>query len=161
MRWLGVTYQCRSQIERAETEVLAIHCSDHRFQAGLREFLDERLGLHANYDGLVVPGGPQCLVEVNALPKFSWASRKWLRMLIQAHSLKRLVLIAHQDCGWYKWLEEWQPTRGPVRRKQEEDLRAASRAALQLVSGLTVDLFYAGWSDAGAVTIEEVRGQGT
>jgi hypothetical protein len=152
-----VTYQCRSQIERAETEVLAIHCSDHRFQMGLREFLDERLGLRANYDAVVVPGGPQCLVEVTPLPKFSWASRKWSKMLIQAHSLKRLVLIAHQDCGWYKWLEEWQPTHGAVRRKQEEDLRAASRVALQLVPGLVVDLFYAGWNGSGAVIVEEVR----
>jgi len=136
--------------------VVAVHCSDYRFQAGIREFLDEGLGLRANYDGLVVPGGPQCLVEVDTLPKFAWAARKWSRMLLQAHSLKRLVLIAHQDCGWYKWLEQWQPTRGAVRRKQEDDLRAASRAALQLLPGLSTDLFYAGWNDAGAVTFEAV-----
>jgi len=152
-----VTYPCRSQLERAKTEVLAVHCSDHRFQAGIREFLDEGLGLRANYDGLAIPGGPQCLVEVDALPKFAWVSRKWSKMLIQAHALKRLVLIAHQDCGWYQWLEEWQPTHGAVRRKQEEDLRAASRAALQLVPALTVDLFYAGWNEGGAVSVEEVR----
>ncbi|HXJ94898.1 MAG TPA: hypothetical protein VMT20_18805 [Terriglobia bacterium] len=151
-----MTYECRSQIERTETEVLAVYCSDYRFQAGIREFLDQGLGLGANYDGMVVPGGPQCLVEVGALPKFSWVARKWSRMLVQAHSLKRLVLIAHQDCGWYKWLEQWQPTGGAVRRKQEEDLRAASRAASQLVPGLTADLFYAGWNDAGAVTVEAV-----
>jgi hypothetical protein len=151
-----VTYECRSQIERAETEVLAVYCSDYRFQAGVREFVGEGLGLRANYDGLAVPGGPQCLVEVGALPKFSWAARKWLRMLIRAHSLKRLVLIAHQDCGWYKWLEDWQPTRGAVRQRQEDDLRTASRAALQLVPELTADLFYAGWNDAGAVTVEAV-----
>lgn len=151
-----MTYECRSRIERAETEVLAVYCSDHRFQAGIREFLDDGLGLRANYDGLVVPGGPQCLVEVDALPKFSWVARKWSRMLVQAHTLKRLVLIAHQDCGWYKWLEPWQPTHGAVRRKQEDDLRTASRMALQLVSGLTADLFYAGWNEAGAVTVEAV-----
>jgi len=151
-----VTYQCRSQVERADTEVLAVFCSDHRFQAGIREFLDEGLRLQTNYDRLVVPGGPQCLVEVDTLPKFAWAARKWSRVLIQAHALKRLVLIAHQDCGWYKWLEQWQPTRGAVRQKQENDLRAASRAALLLVPALTADLFYAGWNDAGAVTVEAV-----
>jgi len=152
-----VTYQCRSQLEQAQTEVLAIHCSDHRFQAGFGEFLNGGLGLGANYDGMVVPGGPQCLVEVDALPKFAWASRKWLKMLINAHSLKRLVLIAHQDCGWYKWLEEWQPTRGAVRQKQEDDLRAAARAALELVPGVKVNLFYAGWNGSGAVVVEEVE----
>jgi hypothetical protein len=151
-----MTYECRTQIERTETEVLAVHCSDYRFQAGIREFLDEGLGLQANYDRLVVPGGPQCLVEVETLPKFAWAARKWSRMLVQAHSLKRLVLIAHQDCGWYKWLEQWQPAGGAVRGKQEDDLRTARRTALQLVPGLTADLFYAGWNDAGAVTFEAV-----
>lgn len=96
------------------------------------------------------------MVEVDTLPKFAWSARKWSRMLIQAHSLKRLILIAHQDCGWYKWLEQWQPSGGGVRRRQEEDLRAARRTALQLVPGLTADLFYASWNDAGAVTVEGV-----
>ena len=147
-------YQCQSGLQSAETEILAIHCSDHRIQAGMREFLDEGLGLRSNYDSLVVPGGPQCLVAVQELPKFSWASRKWGRMLIEAHSLKRLLLIAHQDCGWYQWLEQWQPTHGAVRQKQEADLRAASRAALEIHSGLAVDLFFAGWNDGGTISVE-------
>ena len=148
--------QGRSRIERAETDVLVIHCSDHRFQAGIREFLDEMLGLRANYDSLVVPGGPQCLTEVETLPKFAWAARKWSRMLIQMHGLKRLVLIAHQDCGWYKWLAQWEQARIPVRQKQEEDLRAAKRAACQLDPDLAVDLFYAGWNETDTLTIEAI-----
>jgi hypothetical protein len=150
------TYRCSAQVQRTETEVLAIHCSDHRIQAGVREFLDEKLGLRANYDCLIVPGGPQCLVEVEVLPKFSWACRKWSRALIQWHSLKRMVLIAHQDCGWYRWLEEYWPSRDPVRWRQEKDLRAAKRTVSELNPGLTVELFYAGWGATGDMTIEAV-----
>jgi hypothetical protein len=143
-------------MQRAETEALVIHCSDHRFQAGLREFMDEGLGLRGNYDSLVVPGGPQCLVEVRALPKFAWASRKWSRALVRMHALKRLILIAHQDCGWYKWLAEWDPAKVPIRQKQEDDLRAAKRAACEISRGVAVDLFYAGWDETDAVVVEAV-----
>jgi hypothetical protein len=151
-----VTYRCRSEIQRVETDVLAIHCSDYRFQAGLREFLDEGLKLQASYDALVVPGGPQCLVELGTLPKFSWASRKWARLLVRLHSLKRLVLIAHQDCGWYRWLEESQPAQLPVRQRQEADLRTARRVAGDLGSGLAIEMYYAGWDDGGIVTLDAV-----
>lgn len=149
-------HQCRSPIEHAETEALVIHCSDYRFQAGLREFLDEALDLRANYDALVVPGGPQCLVELEALPKFAWASRKWSRALIDLHGLKRLVLISHQDCGWYKWLAQWEPAAANVRQKQEADLRAAKQAAIRMDPELSVDLFYAGWDPSEAVVVESV-----
>lgn len=151
-----MTYACTSPLERAETDVLAVYCSDHRIQAGIREFLDESLNLRANYDSLVVPGGPQCFVEVEGLPKFAWASRKWSRALIQLHSLKRLVLIAHQDCGWYRWLEDYRPSRGSVRRRQEEDLRAAGQAVRRFDPELVLDLGYAAWDTDGVMSIETV-----
>jgi len=151
-----MAYACTSRLELAETDVLAVYCSDHRIQAAIREFLDDGLNLRANYDSVVVPGGPQCLVEFESLPKFGWAGRKWSRVLIQLHSLKRLVLIAHQDCGWYRWLEDYRPSRGPVRRTQEEDLRAAKRTVCRLEPDVTVDLLYAGWNADGVITIEAV-----
>lgn len=151
-----MTYQCRAQIQGVEPDVLAIHCSDYRFQVGMREFLDEGLSLRANYDALVVPGGPQCLVELGSLPKFCWASRKWTRLLVRLHSLKRLVLIAHQDCGWYRWLEQSEPAHLPMRQRQEADLRTARRVASDLGSGLAVDLFYAGWDGTRAITLDLV-----
>jgi hypothetical protein len=75
-------YQSACQISRSETDVLVVHCSDHRFQAGLYEFLNQGLNLNENYDLLVIPGGPQCLTLVEYLPKFSWASWKWFRFLV-------------------------------------------------------------------------------
>jgi len=151
-----MAYRCSSGVQLAETEVLAVYCSDHRIQAGIREFLDENLDLRANYDSLVVPGGPQCLVEVDGLPKFAWSSRRWSRALIRLHSLKRMILIAHHDCGWYRWLEEYHTPRTPVRRRQEEDLRSARKALSQLSPEVAVELFYAAWDSSGAMAIETV-----
>ena len=98
------SFQLSSPLHETDAEVLAIHCSDHRFQAGFYEFLNLKLNLDENYDLLVLPGGPQCLTLVEYLPKFSWAGWKWFRYLVDSHDLKRLILIQHQDCRWYKAL---------------------------------------------------------
>ncbi len=149
-------YQPSSKVNRADTEVLVVHCSDHRFQAGMYEFLNLGLDLDENYDLLAIPGGPQCLTLVEYLPKFSWASRKWFRFLLEAHAPRRIILIAHQDCGWYKSLPFFLHSSSHPRHRQEEDLRRARNALMKDFPGVIVDLYYAGWDGADRVTIETV-----
>jgi hypothetical protein len=136
--------------------VLVVHCSDRRIQAGLNEFLNKGLNLHSNYDLLVIPGGPQCLTLIEYLPKFSWASWKWFRYLVETHSLKRLILIAHQDCGWYKALPLHLHTVSDPRHRQEEDLRRARTVLTKEFPDLRVELYYAAWDPSDRVTVEAV-----
>jgi hypothetical protein len=150
-------YALESKIESSETQVLAVHCSDHRFQGAMREFLDQTLGLKANYDLLAVPGGPQCLAETPDLPKFAWASRKWFRILMKAHSLQRVILIAHQECRWYKWLAEYEPYGArhlPARERQERDLVRVRDFLAADFPKLRVEMYYAVWNATGQVEIE-------
>ena len=150
--------QLSSSLQRADAEVLAIHCSDHRFQAAFYEFLNLKLGLNENYDLLVLPGGPQCLTLVEYLPKFSWAGWKWLRYQVEAHDLKRLILIQHQDCGWYKELPFHLHASSEPRLRQEEDLRRARAALAKERPDLRVEFYYAGWDASERITIDEVSG---
>jgi hypothetical protein len=150
------TYQGTATINRDGTEVLVVHCSDHRFQAGIREFLDRGLALGENYDLLIVPGGPQCLTLVEYLPKFAWASTKWFRFLVENHELKRLILIAHQDCGWYKSLPAHLHSSVVPRHRQEEDLRRAHRALMKTFPELGIELYYAGWDSNDRLTVEPI-----
>lgn len=150
------TSQLSSRLNRADTDVLVVHCSDHRFQAGLYEFLNLKLNLNENYDLLVLPGGPQCLTLVEYLPKFSWAGWKWFRFLVDAHHLKRLILIQHQDCGWYKELPFHLHSSTEPRLRQEEDLRRARHVLATEHPQLSVELYYAGWDSNDQVTIETV-----
>ena len=53
------TFNASSKVNSADAEVLVVHCSDHRFQAGIHEFLNQGLKLGENYDLLVIPGGPK------------------------------------------------------------------------------------------------------
>jgi len=152
-------YELTSKIEHRATEVLAVHCSDHRFQGALREFLDQTLGLNANYDLLAVPGGPGCLAEEPYLPKFAWVSRKWFRFLIEAHSLARVILIAHQDCGWYKWLAEYEASEGrtaSARQRQERDLGRIRDFLAADFARLQIETYYAGWNPAGQAVMEVI-----
>lgn len=145
-----------SKLHRSETDVLVVHCSDHRFQAGFYEFLNLKLNLDENYDLLVLPGGPQCLTLVEYLPKFSWAGWKWLRFLIDAHGLKRLILVQHQDCGWYKELPFHLHTSPEPRLHQEEDLRRVRSALVKEHPELRAELFYAGWDANEHITMDAV-----
>ncbi len=143
-------------VHRDGTDVLVVHCSDHRIQARIYEFLNKGLNLEENYDLLVVPGGPQCLALVEYLPKFAWAARRWLNFLKDAHELRRMILIAHQDCGWYKELPFHLHNSSEPRLRQEEDLPRVRQTLSQEFPELRVELYYAGWEANDQVTVEPV-----
>ena len=150
-------YQTNSKITTEPADTLAVFCSDFRFQAGIRDFLDNGLRLKDKYDLLVIPGGPQALTLVEYLPKFSWAGWKWFRFLIEGHNLKRLVLIAHQDCAWYKSLPIHIHRSRTPRERQEEDMRRIHNSLEADFRGLNVELYYAGMSEDGHVTLETLQ----
>lgn len=148
--------QLSSKVKRDDTEVLVVHCSDHRFQAGFHDLLNLKLNLDENYDLLVLPGGPQCLTLVEYLPKFAWAGWKWFHFLVDAHDLKRMILIQHQDCGWYKELPGHLHSSSEPRLRQEEDLRRARHALARDHPELSVELYYAGWDSNDQVIVDAV-----
>jgi len=150
------SFQLTSQIQRAVTDVLAVHCGDYRFQGAFHEFLSQSLGLQENYDLMVIPGGPLSLTLFEYLPKFSWSSWKWLRFFVEQHEVKRLVLIQHQDCAWYKTMPLHLHASPEPRERQEQDLRRVREAMKKDFPYLSVALYYAGWDSSGRVMVEEV-----
>jgi hypothetical protein len=151
------SYQSSIKVNRADVEVLVVRCSDHRFRPGVRDFLENGLKLGEYYDQLVIPGGPQCLTLVEYLPKFAWASGKWFRFLVDNHELKRLILIAHQDCAWYQGLPMHLHSSSQPRERQEEDLRRAHRTLTKEFPELNVELYYAGWDGSDRVTVDSIN----
>src|SRR5574340_576598 len=139
-----INYQPASPLNRTDTDVLAVHCGDHRFQAAFHEFLTQA-SPGGNYDLLVIPGGPQSLTLVEYLPKFSWSSWRWLGFFVESHDLKRLILIQHQDCAWYKNLPLHLHDSPEPRARQEQDLRRVKIALAKEFPQLSVELYYAGW----------------
>ncbi len=149
-------FQSNSKITDEQTDTLVVHCSDYRIQQGVREFLDDGLRLNHNFDLLVIPGGPQAFALVEYLPKFSWAGWKWFRFLMERHELKRLILIAHQDCKWYETMPLHLHSSRNLRERQEEDLRRVHKTLESDFPGLRVEAYYVAWEADQKVMIETI-----
>jgi hypothetical protein len=152
------SYEVVARLESSEPRALVVHCGDHRFQAAFQEFLNRNLGLAGNYDLIVIPGGPQSLTLVEYLPKFSWASWRWLRFFVENHDIGRLILIQHQDCVWYKSLPLHLHVSAEPRLRQEEDLGKLAQALRREFPQLRAELYYAAWDekDQGKVEFEAI-----
>ncbi|MGH9733622.1 MAG: hypothetical protein ACRD8A_03395 [Candidatus Acidiferrales bacterium] len=145
-----------SKLNRTAADALVIHCGDYRFQAALHDFINRTLAL-ASYDLMVIPGGPLALTLADPFPKYQWASRQWLRFFVEQHKLSRLVLIQHQDCGFYKSMaEHLNFPIGSLRERQEQDLRRVRESMSRELPQLAVDLYHAGWDSSDNVIVEPV-----
>lgn len=96
---------------------LAIFCSDERFVKATFEFLEEDLQVKT-CDLLVIAGGPIFITqgEQNLIER--------LELLLNSHNIKTVLLISHENCGYYKHLY---PNLSPLELKnlQFEDLKKA------------------------------------
>ncbi|MEN6319195.1 MAG: carbonic anhydrase [Syntrophaceae bacterium] len=128
-----------------KAEALVIHCSDHRFQAHIDDFLHNNLGF-ITYDRLAIPGGPQFFFTPAHIPKFEWAGKRWTQFLAEKHGLKEIICIAHEDCGWYKNFEIL-GFKLSLKDLQLNDLRKTENAIQEMLPGTKVRLFFAGIKD--------------
>ena len=118
---------------------LVVHCSDHRFRRAFDQFIDQTLAI-AEYDRIAIPGGPQFLVALDYLPKFSWVGNRWTRFLLEAHGLKRVVLIAHEDCAWYRHVHG---SHVELEARQRADLHRAREQLREILPGVAVETYLA------------------
>lgn len=118
----------------------AVYCSDGRYGEQMDEFLHAGLGL-PRYDRLALPGGAACLAGylVSAYHE-RLALERELEFLIKAHQLRRVVLIAHQGCGFYK--DIWTGGRS-VEQQQQADLRQAAEQIRSASRGVSVEAYFA------------------
>ena len=133
--------------------VLVLACSDGRYEEALDEFCRESLRIEG-YDRLLIPGGIQILRHA-LLPKFAWAGRRLLRFLLDKHGIRRLVLVAHEGCGWYRHMN-WGPDAqiDPAER-QRRDLLGVMQDLREDWPALEVTPYLAR-PEGGRVTFEAV-----
>ncbi len=155
----------------AKPSAIVIYCSDPRFQAAFREFVEHDLGLG---DGMTIPivvgGGAGVLGHPEQLPK----EFKFLRERLEQYreifpTVRRIVLINHEDCRYYETLKSrvlsFLGSRFSLARHFErEDLSLVARAFRHFLShlGYTVDFYYARFADPEhtKIEIEKVAAEG-
>ncbi|MGQ0637209.1 MAG: carbonic anhydrase [Planctomycetaceae bacterium] len=118
----------------------AVYCSDGRFGEHLDDFLHRELRL-PRYDRLAVPGGAACLAGHFNTYREEEGVVSQLRFLLEVHRIERLVLIAHDDCGYYtEWLKI-SPLQ--LETRQREDMLKAIRRVQRFGFPLDVSAYFA------------------
>jgi hypothetical protein len=115
---------------------LAVFCSAERFVAATLEFLRRSLSLE-RCDLLVLPGGPAFIAEKNA----PFVAR--LKFLVTEHALKRIVLVTHENCAYYRDREHDLAPEA-LKARQCDEARAAAEMLEKAFPGVTVDAILAG-----------------
>ena len=133
-------YQSSVPFDLRRIQAAAVYCSDGRFGEQVDDLLQNALKL-PGYDRLVVPGGGACLASHFSTYREEEAAMAQLRFLVESHSLKRVVLIAHEDCGFYTARLHISPLQ--LEARQREDLEQAVSRVRGLMHGLTVTAYFA------------------
>ncbi len=121
----------------------AVYCSDGRYGEAMDEFLHDCLGL-PHYDRVAIPGGAACLAGHMLAMRERGALDRQLKFLVESHGISRVVLIAHQDCLFYK--HNVHPTKlrlTPLEQLQAADLAAVAKLLRDCHRDLHVDAYFA------------------
>jgi hypothetical protein len=145
---------------------IVIHCSDPRFQKAFAEFIHGELGLETGeYVPLVVSGGVASLSEPLKLPKeFKFMKERIELFLERFDTIRRIILINHEDCRHYDALKDlfgriFLQRMSHISEKQRDDLKTVARTLLGLAApGVGLEMYYARLSgvDLKEVVFERV-----
>jgi hypothetical protein len=152
----------------AKPETVVVHCNDPRFQNAFEQFIEKELGLaKGQYMSLVAGGGPGALAHPERLPKDFKFMKDRLELIRENFpTVRRVVLINHDDCRYYESLENrvlhFLGTHKTLAEQSREDMGTVGRIFTSVLRylGLTVELYYAKFADPGhtKITFERVNG---
>ena len=142
-------------VQDPKPEAIVVHCSDPRFQVAFEQFIANELGLpKGRFLPLVVGGGPGALSHPEQLPKeFKFLKDRFEMYRAHFPSIRRIVLINHEDCKYYESLRgkmlHFLGARSKATNEALADLGLLSRIFDRLLShlGVNVDFYYARFSD--------------
>jgi hypothetical protein len=94
-------------VQDARPEAIVVHCSDPRFQSAFDQFVLHELGLaKGRFIPIVVGGGAGVLMHPEQLPKeFKFLKERFEHYRELFPSVRRIVLINHEDCRYYASLK--------------------------------------------------------
>jgi len=133
-------YACSIPWTSKRIHAAAMYCSDGRVGAQFDDFLTHGLGL-PRYDRIALPGGPVVLADYEETHLEDHGIVDNLKFLVDAHELKRVVLIAHENCAFYGI--GLGLSGGEMEDVQRHDLAKARRYIREYIGLEQVDLFFA------------------
>ena len=123
-----------------KVETLVINCSAWDFRPYFAEFAEKYLKF-TEYDHLAVPGGIQILSMASFFVKLASMMMKWVEFLVTHHGLKKIVILGHDDCSWYKDFR-FGPIHVDLKKRQIDDLLAVAQM-LRSKLNIAVEIYFA------------------
>jgi hypothetical protein len=133
-----------------------MHCSDHRFQGVFQEFLTEGLRLRS-YSLLAIPGGGHFLPLEHLLPKFAKTGRQSLSFLVKRSQPRKVILIGHDDCLFFKERLQFFFLEADLNQKQLANQRQARQIIIARFPELEAELYFADAQMSSAVQFLRVE----
>ena len=95
-------------VQNPKPEAIVVYCGDPRFQDAFDGFIEKELKLSkGQFIPMVVGGGAGVLAHPEKLPKEFKFMKERLEHYTEAfHSVRRVILINHEDCKYYHSLKE-------------------------------------------------------
>lgn len=129
-------------------QALVVYCSDGRQCDQCDLFIEQGLGI-ARYDRVVLPGGPGVLAmfantKQGVAPKVLGE----IAFLVERHVITRIVLIQHEDCGFYR---AGFPEDGSSLHRQYVDCCAVADLLRQTLGDVAVESYMARRSTTGVL----------
>lgn len=135
-QFMGKIFVSSQVFRNTFTATIAVFCSDERFSQAAFECLKTTLGVE-RCDLIVYPGGPQFIASNQEDPI------KRMKFLIQAHSVTRIILLSHTQCGYYMNLHP-EMTESVLSALQISDIHKAADDLRRMFPGITVECYYMG-----------------
>lgn len=133
-----------------QAEALVIQCSAYDIRPYHLQFVQSQNGLGLKeYDLLALPGGVQILTLAHLLSKVQTFFSRIVEFLVRHHNLKKIVILGHEDCAWYKDYR-FGPIHIDLKSRQLEDLKAVA-LALRKSLGVVVEVYFANLTDGKVV----------
>jgi len=143
-----MNYESKLPYHTKRMHAAAIYCSDGRVCEQYDDFLQNGLKL-PRYDRVALPGGPACLAGYSQARLEEAGVIDELKFLVDAHGLKRVVLIQHEDCAFYS--ARLEVPRDSLEQLQKSDLVRATYAIRHAMNMETVDGYFARRTDTGVL----------
>ena len=116
------------------SDTLVFHCVDHRFQEAFSKYIFKELKIDV-FNPIVIAGGAYALCNNGGNKHgFIWDQ---IDFFIDKAGIKRIVLINHDDCKWYK-LENPDLGITELENKGKSDLALASAKIKEKYPGIEI-----------------------
>lgn len=126
--------------DETHPDTLAIYCSDGRFTRAVEQ-LAAQLG-SPRVDVMSLPGGPGLFDLWSASPTEARLMRDASSFLITGHRIQKVILVAHEGCGFYQ-RRYYSLDADERRARQEADVSVAREQILRLHPQVDVTGFFA------------------